>query len=185
MKGLRGRSNMTMAELRSPSTRPGRASRLAIAILALSLFGCDHATKVAAEASLGRGGAVDLVSGVLELRYVQNDDAAFSLFRTLGVTRTPGLLLAAAAIAVVAVVVAWVAQRKRASRAQHVGFALVLTGALGNIADRAMRGYVVDFIHVTRWPVFNVADIAVVAGALLLMLCAWRSRPAPAPAAPS
>lgn len=173
---------LDMAELRL---------RVPLLLLTLSLFGCDHATKVAAESSLA-GAGVDLVSGVLELRYVPNRDTAFGMFHTLGVPHTPGVLVAVASVAVLAVVGMWIAQRKRASRAQHVGFALVLAGALGNVVDRAVRGYVVDFIHVTRWPVFNVADIAVVAGGLLLLLCAWvprlrggdppNDRPAPTPA---
>lgn len=146
--------------------------RVAIALLTLSLFGCDHATKIAAEASLSNGRAIGVVSGVLELRYAPNPDTAFSLLRTFGIDRAPNVLLAASALALVAVVAMWIASRKRASRAQHVGFALVLAGALGNVVDRAMRGYVVDFIHLTRWPIFNVADIAVVAGAILLALCA-------------
>jgi signal peptidase II len=163
---------------------------LAITALTLSLFGCDHATKLAAQATLSQGHAVDLVAGVLELRYAANDDTAFSLLRTFGVARTPSLLLAASAAALLGVVATWSASRKRASRIQHVGFALVLAGALGNVVDRAMRGYVIDFIHLTRWPIFNVADISVVAVAILLALGALlparasRSAP-PAPQAPS
>jgi signal peptidase II len=71
-------------------------------------------------------------------------------------------VLALAAIAVLAV------RRRRAaeppSRAEQVGVALVVGGALGNLVDRVVRGYVVDFIHVHGWPVFNVADIAVAVG---------------------
>jgi signal peptidase II len=158
-----------MAELKPPPAWP---LRLGLALLAVSLFGCDHATKVAAEASLGRGRAIGLIEGVLELRYAPNHDTAFGVLHALGVARTPQLLLGVMGLAVVGVIAAWVGRRGRASRAQHVGFALVLAGALGNLADRAVRGYVVDFIHVTRWPIFNVADIAVVAGALLLLLTA-------------
>jgi signal peptidase II len=150
-------------------------------LLTVSLFGCDHATKIAAEASLSHGRSVNVVSGILELRYAPNSDSAFSLLSTFGIPRTPGLLLAAAALAIVGVVAAWIALRERARAWQHVGFALVLAGALGNIVDRAVRGYVVDFIHLTRWPVFNVADIAVVVGALLLMLTSMRKRDASPP----
>ena len=52
---------------------------------------------------------------------------------------------------------------------QHVGFAFVLAGALGNVVDRAVRGYVVDFIHVRHWPVFNVADSAITLGVVMLL----------------
>lgn len=144
--------------------------------MTLSLFGCDHATKIAAEASLSHGRTVNVVSGVLELRYAPNPDTAFSLLRTFGISTTSGVLLAASAAALLGVVAMWIASRRRASRAQHVGFALVLAGALGNVVDRAMRGYVVDFIHLTRWPIFNVADMAVVAGVTLLGLCALSAR---------
>jgi signal peptidase II len=161
---------------RRPSSFPLRA---AILLLTVSLFGCDHATKIAAEASLSGGRTVDIVSGVLELRYAPNPDTAFSLLRNFGIPHTPSLLLAMSGLALVGVIAAWIASRKRATRAQHVGFALVLAGALGNVVDRAVRGYVVDFIHITRWPVFNVADIAVVAGMILLMLAALRNRKAP------
>ena len=167
--------SLSMAEL--PSSPP-RAStfrlRLAIVLLTLSLFGCDHATKLAAETSLSHGGSVNVVTGILELRYAPNYDTAFSLLRTFNIARPPSVLLAASALALALVLAMWIASRKHASRVQHVGFALVLAGALGNVVDRATRGYVVDFIHLTRWPVFNVADMAVVAGMLLLVLASLR-----------
>jgi signal peptidase II len=151
--------------------------RLAILLLTLSMFGCDHATKLAAEQALTNGRVVSVVTGVLELRFTTNDDTAFSLLHHFGVARPPLLLAAISALALLGVVAMWIATRKRASRAQHVGFALVLAGALGNVVDRALRGSVVDFIHVTHWPIFNVADIAVVAGSIVLGLCAVRGRP--------
>jgi signal peptidase II len=181
-----------MAELRdAPRASCSFRLRLSILLLTLSLFGCDHATKIAAEANLSRGRTVDVVSGVLELRYAPNPDTAFSLLRTFGVEHTPsGILIAASALALLGVVAMWIAARKRASRAQHIGFALVFAGALGNVVDRAVRGYVIDFIHLTRWPIFNVADVAVVAGVILLGLCALFQRgkpgvPPPEPAAPA
>lgn len=167
-----------------PSPPPAPRSwplRAAVAFLAVGMFGCDHATKLAAEAKLSAGGAVPIVSGVLELRYTQNDDTAFSLLRTFGVARSPGALLAMAAVALGLVLVTWLAAWRRATLVQHVGFALVVAGAAGNVVDRALRGYVVDFIHLTRWPVFNVADVAVVLGMLLLLHAASRRAQAPAP----
>jgi signal peptidase II len=74
-------------------------------------------------------------------------------------------------------------RRRRAAWPVHAGFACIVAGALGNALDRAARGHVVDFIHVRFWPVFNVADILVVAGLAILIL--WRVaaasdlRPAP------
>ena len=152
--------------------------RAAIVLIALSLFGCDHATKVAAQTSLAGGRTVNVVRGVLELEYAQNDDTAFSLLSHFGVPRVSALLIGAAALALVSIVALWIASRKRATRVQHVGFALVLAGALGNVVDRARHGYVVDFIHLTRWPIFNVADVGVVAGVLLLTIASFTRREA-------
>lgn len=170
-------SSATRVQPRAPrSTLP---LRLGIVLLTLSLFGCDHATKLAAEQSLSHGRAVSVVSGVLELRFATNDDTAFSLLHSLGIARPPFLLIAASALALLGVVAMWIATRKRATRTQHVGFALVLAGALGNVVDRAIRGSVVDFIHVTHWPIFNVADIAVVIGVGLLGFSALFQRTKP------
>jgi signal peptidase II len=53
---------------------------------------------------------------------------------------------------------------------QTLALAVVLAGALGNFIDRAWHGYVVDFLHIKYWPVFNVADIYVTLGVLALVL---------------
>ncbi len=56
----------------------------------------------------------------------------------------------------------------------------MVAGAIGNVADRILCGYVVDFIHLSHWPVFNVADACVVVGLIALGLSRSRARPAPA-----
>lgn len=148
-----------------------KLGRLSLFLFALGLFGCDHATKIAAEGHLAAGRVVPLVDGVLELKYAPNPDTAFSLLHRTGLPTPPWLLVAVSTLAFAAVLVAWF-RRRSGPVVEHVGFALVAAGALGNVVDRAVRGYVVDFIHLTRWPIFNVADVAVVVGALLLVLCA-------------
>lgn len=160
-------------------------ARLGVLALALGLFGCDHATKVAAKSALSDHG-LPLIDGVLELRFVPNTDIAFSALHALalpaGLTE-PHLLAAGAGVALAVVLTAWALawQRGTLRLGGHAGYALVVAGALGNIVDRLARGYVVDFIHLTHWPVFNVADIAITLGAgLLLGSAIWRSHPAPA-----
>ena len=58
------------------------------------------------------------------------------------------------------------------SRLLTVGVAMLLGGALGNLTDRVRLGHVIDFIDLHRWPVFNIADIAVTVGAGLIVLAA-------------
>jgi len=133
--------------------------------LVVGVFGCDHATKMAAKAGLEGQGAVN----VMELRYTENHDVAFSLFERLNLPHSPALL---AGIAVIAILVAGAMLFRsgitKGSRIAQVGLAIALAGGLGNVVDRIFRGAVVDFIHVKGWPIFNVADIAVVVGMLLI-----------------
>jgi signal peptidase II len=80
------------------------------------------------------------------------------------------LLLAAGGVAVMVLVALLL--RGKGAAAARVALLLVTAGALGNYLDRIVRGYVVDFVHVPHWPVFNVADAYVVAGAALLGIIA-------------
>lgn len=159
-----------------------RSSRAALActvLLAATLFGCDHATKAAATTSLAGNAPVPVLGDLVVLRYVQNDDVAFSLMRNIGLgpTRTSPFVLAVLAVAALVVLgIMWWRTRRDAPspRLVDVGFAAAFAGALGNVVDRLTHGYVVDFIHVKRWPVFNVADILVVAGMALVVLARRR-----------
>ncbi|MEO8477056.1 MAG: signal peptidase II [Actinomycetota bacterium] len=132
------------------------------------VFLFDRVTKLWAERSLADA-PIDLVPGVLSLRFTSNSGGAFSL------GQSAPWVFAGASIAVSAAIAA-TAFRHR-DRAVAVALGLVLGGALGNLADRAIRGpglsgRVVDFVDLHLWPVFNLADAAIVVGALLL---AWSS----------
>jgi signal peptidase II len=147
-------------------------------LFTLALVGCDHATKAVAEAALARRGPVSLVPGLLDLRYAQNHDTAFSLLRGLHFPGKEALLVVVSVITIGAVMFAWW-RRRGASSTEQAAYALVVAGAVGNVIDRVMSGYVVDFIEIHRWPVFNVADMAIVAGAALLGIVAMRRPRAP------
>ncbi|MEO7109130.1 MAG: signal peptidase II [Polyangiaceae bacterium] len=153
-----------------------RVSRVILLLFTAFLVGCDHATKLAVMMKLGGGEQVQIVPGVLDLRFAKNDDTAFNLFHQFTHGPSPlhrSMLLVVVSLVVLAVVLAaWWKRRTDPSRALHVGFALIVAGAAGNVIDRALRGYVVDFIHVHMWPVFNVADVLIVAGTILLALVA-------------
>ncbi len=160
--------------------------------LTLGLFGCDHASKAYAVERLQSPAApLSVLPGVVELRYTENHDTAFSLSRIVSSPNKATLLTGLALLGVVAVAAAWWRKRRTATPAVHVAFAAIASGALGNAVDRVLRGFVVDFIHVrigpVDWPIFNVADIAVTIGVALLILTELRRRrdepepPAPAP----
>ncbi len=144
----------------------------------------DQLTKSWAVAHLGDGHADDLV-GSLRLRLTSNSGSAFSL----GSGRNLGPLIALLALVVVGALVAH-GQTTR-TRLGAVAVGMVAGGALGNVADRAFRagdgflgGHVIDFVDLQWWPVFNVADAAIVGGALGLVALGLR-RPSPPPGEPS
>jgi signal peptidase II len=136
---------------------------------AIFAVGCDHATKAAARAALEGRPAVALLPGVLDLRYAENRDAAFSIGRSFVGPGKHVAMIVLPTVALALVLVAWLRTRAT-TRAQEIGYALVVAGAVGNLVDRVQRGFVVDFIELHHWPVFNVADVAVVVGAALVVV---------------
>jgi signal peptidase II len=155
--------------------KTSRAGVLALVACVAGLVGCDHATKLVAETSLRDHAALAVVPGVVDLSYTENHGVAFSALERLSLHPPAWALVAAALVTTAVVVAAWV-RRRGARWPEHVGFALLVAGALGNALDRVARGHVVDFIHVRFWPVFNVADMLVVAGIAWLMLLRTRVR---------
>jgi signal peptidase II len=152
-----------------------RRSRAALTLFfaALLSYGLDRVTKVWAEATLP-GSPIDVVPGVFTLRFTTNSGGAFSIGQ-----RAPWFFVGVTAV-VVAIILA--TSFRHTSRVASASLGLVLGGALGNLTDRAfrgqgMRGRVVDFIDFHVWPVFNLADCAIVVGAILLAWVGLRERP--------
>jgi signal peptidase II len=147
--------------------------------LFFSLAGCDQATKRIAETEL-REAAVPLVDGFFELTYVENRDVGFSLLRSIESDDARRTVIVCFGIGALALMGFLIARAKDKPWGFVVGLSLIAAGAAGNLVDRLTRGYVVDFFHVyfqdLDYPVFNVADIAVLAGAIVL---AWKGGRAP------
>ncbi len=119
---------------------------------------------------LGPGVERPLLPPVLSLTVLRNRGVAFGLLGGL-----PPLALAGVALTVLAMALynrgAWAA-----TRCGQWGLGLLVGGALANVIQRLRAGYVVDYVDVHIWPVFNVADAAIVAGACLLILALPRGR---------
>lgn len=160
--------------------------RLSLLIFALLLLvGCDHATKAWAEGSLAEA-PLGLVPGVLELDYTRNYDVAFSLLRWVPVEARYVVIVTMNSAMTLYVLGLWWVRRRAASLVELASYALIIAGALGNLLDRIVRGYVVDFVDLHFWPVFNVADALLVVGLLALLIQTLRrgggvDAPAPGP----
>ncbi len=131
-------------------------------VAALVVVVADQAAKRAAQSL---GSPVTLVPGVIGLRYAENTGVAFSLLS--GYPALTGLLSAGLIAA------GWAALRRFAlGPLSRAGAALMLGGAVGNLLDRLLRGYVIDMIELlfVRFPIFNLADAALTLGCVLMAL---------------
>ena len=156
------------------AAQPGsRHPRLAVLLYstATAVYLLDRLTKILAERYLEGRPAIEVIPGVFHLRYITNPGGAFGLFG--GLT----WLFVLASLVVVGVIL--VSSRRLPSATSAVALGLVLGGALGNVTDRLIRGprfsgEVVDFLDFRIWPVFNLADSAIVVGAILLLVTGLR-----------
>ncbi|MCU0302884.1 MAG: signal peptidase II [Thermoanaerobaculales bacterium] len=144
-------------------------------LTALAIVIADRLTKAAVMRHLGLGEWHHVAPG-LTITHVRNPGIAFSLFADGGpVTRVLLHLVILTAV----VVIAWMVVRHDRQRAlSGLAFGLILGGAVGNLVDRVLWGWVLDFLHLWvrvgdrtwSWPDFNVADSAITTGAVLLIL---------------
>jgi signal peptidase II len=146
-------------------------TRLQVALaygLALLVVVLDFATKYIAQQSMAVG-SLNPVTSFFNLVHYRNNGAAFGMLANSGGWQR--WLLAAVATVVALVLVWWLT--REASAWLRLGFAFMLGGAISNGTERAVYGYVTDFLdfHVARqhWPAFNVADMAICAAAALLI----------------
>ena len=148
-------------------------------LVALVVLVVDRLTKMAVLRCVIPGGMVPIVPGVA-LTNVRNPGIAFSLFADTGGT---GRIVLQAAITLAVIVIAWIVYRHGGhGTLSSVALGLILGGAAGNLLDRILYGWVVDFIRlwisiggrIHVWPDFNVADSAITVGAVLLAITEWR-----------
>lgn len=150
-----------------------------VPLLAIATLALDQFTKwlVASNLEVNQSIApIPALSGVLAITHVTNTGVAFGLFKEAG----PFFIFVA--VVVITVIVLFLRQLPQEQWLVRLALGLQLGGAFGNLVDRVRLGYVVDFIDFKIWPVFNIADSAIVIGVALLTISMWReSRPAPRP----
>ena len=156
-----------------PAQRPRRIRLLVI--IAVTVFVADLVSKTLVVATLSHQPPLRLLGGLLNLRVLRNSGAAFSI----GTSMTFVFSL----IAVGVIVAILRTARRLRSIPWAVTLGLLLGGAAGNLGDRIFRspgpfrGYVVDWIQLPHWPVFNIADSCIVCGGVLAVLLAARGVP--------
>jgi signal peptidase II len=159
----------------APPDQPAPRRTVLLLVTAVAVLVADAVSKILVVATLEPGERVRVIGKWLQLTETRNAGAAFSV----GTGAT--FLFTAVALAVVVVIARQI--RRLFSRAWALTLGLLLGGALGNLADRLLRepaplrGHVVDWIQLPHWPVFNLADSAIVVGGCLAVLLASRGVP--------
>ena len=128
----------------------------------------DRVTKVFFSNLLSYGESIPVIKRILHFTLVHNTGIAFGLFKDQGVVF---IILPVIAIGLLIFNIYYYRNNNEAlSRPYIFAFSLILGGAIGNLIDRIAYGYVIDFIDLRVWPVFNIADSAITIGAGIIIL---------------
>ncbi len=133
-------------------------------VVALIVLIMDQGSKNWVVNNFNPGDSTPLLGEILFLTYVRNPGAAFGLFAY----KTPFFI----GISIIMIFLTVVAAHQIPPRLAllRLGLAVMLGGVAGNLYDRLQTGYVVDFLDLRFWPVFNIADIAIVTGVFMLAI---------------
>jgi signal peptidase II len=142
-------------------------------LLALFVVLLDRWTKRLVAAHIAMYTHIQVVPGFFRITHTENTGAAFSLFADSPSHWKTAMLISFSVVAMIVVsVLLW--KQSRALTMTGIALSLILGGAVGNLWDRVASGRVVDFllfyVKTYQWPVFNLADSAIVVGASLLVL---------------
>ncbi|MEI7993762.1 MAG: signal peptidase II [Methylococcaceae bacterium] len=139
--------------------------------LSLLVIFLDQVSKLAIAGSMQLYQSIPVMP-FFKLTYVHNTGAAFSFLSEAGGWQR--WFFAALALVISGVIAVWLARLKHDETLLAVALSLVLGGAIGNLIDRLVYGYVIDFLDVYyqtwHWPAFNIADSAITIGVILMLM---------------
>ena len=141
--------------------KPIECKRTGIGVPVLLLLGIvilDQLTKICIQSSMTLGMSIPVVKDVFHITYILNPGAAF------GILENQQVFFIVVGLAIVAAAVYFYPALRKENGWIRYGAALLMGGAVGNLIDRIQNGLVIDFFDFRIWPVFNVADIAIVVG---------------------
>ena len=140
---------------------------LVMILLIIAFIYLDQLSKYLAVIYLKGGESFPIIKNVLHLTYVENEGAAFGMLKD-----HRWIFMIISSVAIIGLFV-YLVKNHKASRLQNVALTMIIAGGIGNMIDRVVLGYVVDFIDFTliNFAIFNVADSFVCVGVGLLIIC--------------
>ena len=143
---------------------------ISILIISFILVFIDQIIKYIVDLFMTLNSSIDIISGFFRLTYVRNEGAAFSLFENKQVF----LII----ITIIALgFMFYFLKNKTFKKYETIIYSMILSGVLANLIDRIFRGYVIDYLDFTlikyNFPIFNLADIMIVLGCILLIIFSY------------
>ena len=132
----------------------------------LSIVGLDRLTKILFSRILDINESIALIRNIVHFTLVHNTGIAFGLFKDCGAVF---VIMPLILTGLLIYNIYYYRHSEHLNRTYIMAFSLILGGAIGNLIDRIMLGYVVDFIDLRVWPVFNIADSAITIGAAVIL----------------
>ena len=115
-----------------------------------------------------------IIDNFLNITYVRNTGAAWSILDN------NTWIVTVISLLIIIGIIYYVYRNRVSKRILKIGYGLILGGAIGNFIDRIVYGYVIDFIDIDifgwNYPIFNLADMFIVVGVILVMIDAWRCK---------
>ena len=145
-----------------------------IIIFTIIFFFIDLISKLIVSNFMNVQDSIIVISNFFNITYVRNTGAAWSIFAG----ETLGLIVIS--LIIIALIVYYVSKNKFKSKLELFGYSLILGGAIGNLYDRIVYGYVIDFLDFYifgyDYPIFNLADSFIFIGVILVIIYTWRCK---------
>jgi len=141
---------------------------MVIFLISFLIILLDQWFKILVEQSMNYGQTVVVIDNVLNLTYVKNPGAAFGLFRDYT------FILTLLSIIFILLFIVFIYYYAFDSLLFRLACGFIIGGAAGNLIDRIRLGYVIDYVDLSFWPVFNLADVMVVIGGVILIGFLWK-----------
>lgn len=145
-----------------------------IIILTIVFFLIDLGSKILVNNSIDLYDSIKIIDNFFYITYVRNTGAAWSMFAG------NRWMLVIVSLIIIVLIILYMIKNKPGSKLEKIGYSMILGGSIGNLFDRIVYGYVIDFfdfyIFGYDYPIFNLADSFILVGVLLLVIYTWRCK---------
>lgn len=142
--------------------------------LSIFFFLIDLISKIVVDNLLFLGESIKIINNFFNITYVRNTGAAFSILSK------HTYLLVFVSIFIITLILYYINKNKPKTKIEYISYSMILGGAVGNLYDRIVYGYVIDFLDFNifgyEYPIFNLSDSFIFIGVLILIIYMWRCK---------